>query len=173
MVITVTKSTKRPELNNNDMDGVIEFQDLMGSSTVRGNPIDMDVLNSTEEGDFFNASGKKVHKGPLAGIKNARAQHQARKNLRVSSKAKARLNRSGALLGKANAKALDAKAKIEAAKAAGKDDGSAKIIASLNKNTAAPEEKGMSTGAKVGIAVGIAAVLGVIGFVIYKKSKKG
>ena len=35
----------------------------------------------------------------------------------------------------------------------------------------ATDKPGMSTGAKVGIAVGILALLGVIGFVVYKKMK--
>lgn len=36
-------------------------------------------------------------------------------------------------------------------------------------NTPPPPPRGMSTGAKVGIGLGIVAVLGIVGFVIYKK----
>ena len=32
--------------------------------------------------------------------------------------------------------------------------------------------KGMSTGLKIGIAVGVVAILGLVGFMIYKKGKK-
>lgn len=51
-----------------------------------------------------------------------------------------------------------------------------KPLFNQNKVSVTPDvevKKGLSKGAKIGIAVGVAVVLGIIGFVVYKKMKKG
>jgi len=79
---------------------------------------------------------------------------------------------------KAQTKAETAKSQSEtnaaAIKLAGTETESDKSLAkSLSDNLGIGADKEMSKGAKIGIAVGVAVLLGIIGFVVYKKMKKG
>jgi hypothetical protein len=137
------------------------------------------VVDSLDRDNFYPAEGdkyakfdelpsfKEPHSNALgfrskSERKNMRADRQNRRNLRTQSKADARLTKAGA-------KQTQADAQKEGAIALGKEDkGAIALAGTLSKKGA---KKGMSTGAKIAIGVGAAAVLGVVGYLIYKKVK--
>lgn len=175
----IIKVSQRPEVGvNNDMDGVIEMEDLSGQAQIRSNHFDLDLLSPDQGVDWVNANGKKppvkkaTKKGGLfSGMRERQAQRQERRTLRTQSKADARVMKADAKQTKAMAKVGEAKAKSDAAKAIGKGDDKA-LLAALKTPKPAPAETGMSTGTKIGIAVGIVAVLAIGTFVIIKMRKK-
>lgn len=174
----IIKVSQRPEVTvNNDMDGVVEMEDLSGQAQIRSNHFDMDLLSPDQGVDWVNAAGKPAPKkaakkgGLFAGMRERQAQRQARRTLRTESKADARIMKAEAKQTKATAKIGEAKAKSDTAKALAKGDDKA-LLAALKTPKAAPIETGMSTGAKIGIAVGIVAVLAIGTFVIIKMRKK-
>ena len=120
------------------------------------------------DGEFHCADGfdEMSYAGGLFGnFRKNQAKRQARRDLRTQSKAAARQTKAGAKDKLATAQQMAATASekgvaadVEMAKALGKS---------------APKDKGMSTAAKVGIALAVVAVVGVAGYFIYKKMKKG
>jgi hypothetical protein len=81
---------------------------------------------------------------------------------RQQSRSAARLNRSGAKLGYAEAQ------KVIAGNIGQGDDA---MLRALSADTGSPEKEGMSTGAKIAIAVGALAVVGGIIYFVMKKKK--
>lgn len=132
-------------------------------------------VGGNEINEFFQAEGEVEEYYNFFGLDaKSRAQRQARKDLRVKSKAEARGIKAQGQLQKNLSKRDQAKAQQMSAKASEKGvAGDIALANALAKDSpSGGSEKGMSTGAKIGIAVGVAVVLGIIGFVIYKKMKK-
>ena len=122
--------------------------------------------------DFYSAEG---HSNLFGLDAKSRAKRQARKDLREKSKAQARVLKGQSKLQTAGSKRDLAKAQQMAAKASEKGVAGDVALANALAVQAPIEEPkaGMSMGVKIGIGVGIAVVLGVVGFIIYKKVKKG
>lgn len=165
--------------NMSNMDGeVLDFEVMNASSPIGANlKEDYDTTFWTGE-DFNNASGRfrkeRARRRKLREEKQQ--QRQDRRNLRTSSKAEARQIRATAKQTKAEAKIGEADAKKEMAKGLQDQSGDialANALASKPAETPSAEKKGLSTGAKIGIGVGVLAVLGVVGYMLYKKSQKG
>jgi len=118
------------------------------------------------EEDYYNLFGLDA---------KSRERRNARRDLRAKSKAEARGLKAQGQLQKNLSKRDQAKAQQMSAKASEKGvAGDIALANALAKDTpSGGSEKGMSTGAKIGIAVGVVVVLGIIGFVVYKKMKKG
>lgn len=127
------------------------------------------------DGDYSNAWGSGLYKN----FKKNQAIRQKRRDEKSKSKNKAREGKADAKKETAKAKQMSAKAQQESAKASQEGVKADVAMAEALKSTAPPPEeepkKGLSLGVKIGIGVGAAVVLGVIGFVIYKsmKAKKG
>ncbi len=168
---------KHSNLNNDDftsnIDGdVLQFVAVNANNNV---PDYMDEMCMNADGssvadDFYDAEG---YSNLFEQMKKNRAARQKRRDIRTQSKADARQNRSEATKTRAEAKVGMSEAQKLAAKAG--EAGVAGDVAMAGAlASSAPKEsksKGMSTGAKVGIAIGVIVVLGVVGFVIYKKMK--
>jgi len=167
--------------NFNELDGVIEpnglmeYQAPLAMNPINGNPIDED--------NFYPAEGKSCacgcsgeHKSMALGglipsaaeMKRNRAMRQQRKNIRTQSKATARNQRTGAKVAQATAQKISA---ANMNKDSASDLELAKALGASSKPSAS-DKKGLSTGAKIGIGVGIAAVVIVGGIFIYKAVKK-
>lgn len=121
--------------------------------------------------DYYNAGGffarmkerradkhdaKMEKRGAKTDIKKAKAEKKI-------ATGEAKKTRADAKVGLAEAQKLSAEASAKGV------DADTAMANALAKDGGA--KSGMSTGAKIGIVVGVVLVLGVIGFVIYKKSK--
>lgn len=151
---------------------------------------DMSFADGTENDDFYNADGDDYYgyggdnDGDADDFYNARGGglfsnyrknqkiRQKRRDDKNKSKNQARQTRGEASKMKADAKQRQGDAQIESAKAMGKGvEGDVALANALAKNQ--PEEsKGLSLGAKIGIGA-VVLILGVAGYFIYKKMKKG
>lgn len=119
------------------------------------------------EDDFYNAGGlfKNFRKNQKI-RQRRRNERNASKNRAREMRGKANINRSKAKQGLAKAQQMSAKASEKAVA------GDVALANAIAANTPQAEtSQGMSTGAKIGIGVGVVVLLGVIGFVIYKKMK--
>ncbi len=166
--------------------GVIDYEAVTSAIQNTGNnfrenglPIeDMSFADGDDEfydadGDdeFYNAGGlarwrerrqekheaKMAKKGAKTDIKKARAEKKI-------ATGEAKKTKADAKVGLAEAQKLSAEASSKGTEA---------DIAMANALKGDGAKSGMSTGAKIGIAVGVVLVLGVVGYIIYKKSKKG
>lgn len=153
-----------------NLDGVENYQIATGMTTMRGNPFDAD--------NFYPASGCGCGNCPCskcqesssmalgglipsrAELQKIRARRQNRKDIRAKSNAVKRTNVSQSKLANAQAQ------KSAAIALANQKD--ADIIDVKQKLA---EDKGMSLGAKIGIGVGVLAVIGVAVYLIKRKSK--
>jgi hypothetical protein len=97
-----------------------------------------------------------------AGRRGRRDERRGMRRDRQQSRSAARLNRSGAKLGYAEAQ------KVIAGNIGQGDDA---MLRALSADTGSPEKEGMSTGAKIAIAVGALAVVGGIIYFVMKKKK--
>ncbi len=117
------------------------------------------------EDDFYNAGGL------FKNFRKNQKMRQQRRNERNKSKNRAREMRGKANIGRSEAKKGLAKAQQMAAKASEKavagDVALANAMASNAPQADAPQ--GMSKGLKIGLIVGGVVVLGIVGFVVYKK----
>jgi hypothetical protein len=134
-------------------------------------------LTIGDDDDFYGSDGEYSDaKGGLFGnFRKNQAIRQKRRDERSKSKNKAREGKADAKKETAKAKQMSAKAQQESAKASQEGVKADVAMAEALKSTAPPPEaepkKGLSLGVKIGIGVGAAVVLGVIGFIIYKKMK--
>ncbi len=122
-----------------------------------------DYYDADGDDDYYNAGGI------MGGFRKAQAKREKRRALREKSKADARVE-------KAKAKQTMANAQVESAKAMAKGtEGDIALAKSLEaKADSEPVKEGMSAGVKIGIGVALVLVLGVVGFIVYKKmGKKG
>lgn len=168
IVIPIIKNS-RPEIRDNDLDGVVQLQDLTGQAQLRDNPLDSDLYAPADGDNYSEAGGIKRM---FANRRAIRKEKLAQKRLTKQSKADARKMRADAQQTKAKAKVLASKAQQEAAKGLSKQDDSA-VIAALqqSQSTTTPENTGLTKGQKIGIGVGIGVVLLIVGVVAYKKLK--
>jgi hypothetical protein len=121
------------------------------------------------DGDYSNAggflSGTMLDKKERARRRSLREdkqkQRQERRNLRTSSTAEARLTKAGA-------KQTAAEGQKAAAESLGKESQSDVALAQALSQKPADAPKGLSTGAKVGIALGVLAILGVGVYLVMK-----
>lgn len=117
------------------------------------------------EDDFYNAGGL------FKNFRKNQKMRQQRRNERNKSKNRAREMRGKANIGRSEAKKGLAKAQQMSAKASEKavagDVALANAMASNAPQADAPQ--GMSKGLKIGLIVGGVVVLGIVGFVVYKK----
>ncbi len=117
------------------------------------------------EDDFYNAGGL------FKNFRKNQKMRQQRRNERNKSKNRARGMRGTTTIGRSEAKKGLAKAQQMAAKASEKavagDVALANAMASNAPQADAPQ--GMSKGLKIGLIVGGVVVLGIVGFVVYKK----
>jgi len=168
--------------NMSNMDGVVEesFEVLSGNVPLGNNLIE-DYSNEFWEGEGFNNAigrGKSslFGKGTMFDKKerarrrsrreNKQDQQQARRNQRTDSMAQSRQMKAQAKLGNVD---------VQKEMAKGLQDQSGDIAlanALASKSPEATTDKKMSTTTKVMIGVGVAVVLGVIGFIVYKKMAK-
>jgi cobalamin biosynthesis Mg chelatase CobN len=176
----------------NNLDGEVQNLEVInGSSNIRnninedfGNDFDNEENMSFFEGDddFYNAKGSKKSKkrNRYSGTMFDKDERARRRTLREDTKAqrqtrrdKQTQSRTDARSGKTQAKLSQAETQKTVASQLGVETESDKALATaLAKGSEqTPNKPGMSTGAKVGIAVGILALLGVIGFVVVKKMK--
>jgi hypothetical protein len=120
---------------------------------------DDEFYDADGDDEFYNAGGfwKNFRKNQKI--------RQARRNERNKSKNEARTMKAKAKQGLANAQ-------IESAKALGKGtEGDIALAKSLEAKPDKEVKEGMSKGVKIGIAVGVVVILGVVGFIVYKKMK--
>jgi hypothetical protein len=165
-------------MNNNfsEFEGVIEYDALMGMSPMTNNPFDAD--------NFYDMDGRRCGCGRcpmcerqsnvLGGILPTRAdleRNRKRRQARRTAKTDARIRRRDA---RANTKLTQADASRIAAQSLGKESASDIALAQALATPigGATEKKGLSKNAKIGIAVGSVLLLGVIGFLVYKKVSK-
>jgi hypothetical protein len=127
-------------------------------------------MSSADGDDYYDADGDDFYNagGLFSGMRKAQAKREKRRMLREKSKSEARVQKAKAKVGLADAQK-------ESAKAMGKGtEGDIALAKSLEaKPDSEPVKEGLSKGAKIGIAVGVAVVLGIVGFIVYKKMKKG
>ncbi len=123
--------------------------------------------NDGDADDYYNAGGM------FSNYRKQQKERQKRRTDRSKSRNEARKTRGEASKMRADAKQRQGDAQIESAKSMGKGvEGDVALANALAKNQ--PEEsKGLSLGAKIGIGAGIVLILGVAGYFIYKKMKKG
>jgi len=144
-------------------------------SSLDGEVVEMDYLNGeapitkrytennnfAEEGDFYQADGEDHSNYFGEGLVNAFSN---------TFGAKARLRKAKR---KASERKYAAKETARLAKETAQDDAQlSSLLAQTGKPAIVGGSKPMSTGAKVGIALGVTALLGGIGFAIFKLSKK-
>jgi hypothetical protein len=156
-------------------DGIIEYISPSAMTTAR-NAVDEDNFYPADglvDGDSMdgedlmfacgmsNASGKSRRKRR----QETQDRRLAMRESRTSSKADTRKTKAQSKLEKsiADQKMADSLGKTVA--------GDVALADALGK-TAPKTKKGMSTGAKIGIALGVLAVLGAVGYFVYKAAKK-
>lgn len=133
---------------------------------------DSDGDNDTVD-DFYNAGGL------MSNFRKNQKRRQDRRDLKAESKASLRVAKGESKVNKSVAKVKKADAKIglsdaQKASAEAMGKGTEGDVALANALASKPQEKaGMSMSLKVGIGAGVVLVLGIIGFVVYKKMKKG
>jgi len=117
------------------------------------------------EDDYYNAKG-----GLFGNFRKNQKIRQQRRNERNKSKNQARLMRAKAKIVRSEAKKGLAKAQQMAAKASEKAvAGDVALANAMASNTPQAETQGMSKGLKIGLIVGGIVVVGIVGFVVYKK----
>lgn len=136
-----------------------------------GSFMDLPSWNKAD-GDYSNAGG--LLKGTFIDSKK-RARRRARKESKQDERQMRRtertLSKADARKTKAGAKATAAEGQRLAAESMGKESQSDVALAQALAQKPAETSKGLSTGAKIGIALGVLAVLGVgVYFVMKKKS---
>ena len=149
----------------NDLDGVIEYDAVLAMHN-SGNrfdddnfyPVSGEEQDGEEESYFLKKLGKRIDRNSI--------ERQKRLNIRAKSNAEKRVNVSKSKMDTAKANKL-------AAASLGKESQSdIELAKALAASAGVKETKKLSTGAKVGIGVGVALVLGIGGFLLYKKLKK-
>jgi hypothetical protein len=127
---------------------------------------------SKADGDYSEARGRG---GLFSGTildKKERARRRARKESRQDERQLRRtertMSKSDARKTKAGAKATTAEGQRLAAESLGKESQSDVALAQALAQKPAETKKGLSTGAKVGIALGVLAVLGVGVYLVMK-----
>lgn len=181
-----------------DASGLVEFEAPLALSPLKKNFVDYDNFYPAEgeigdgEFDFVNEVGGDGESFDFAdgtefdyaegdafdyadGYSNVfGARARSRRRARRKARQKRKLIRTRS---KARERELQAQAQLVASKNLGKESQSdvelARALAtpSPDAQRLSDDKKGLSTGAKIGIGLGIVAVLGVIGFVVYKKMK--
>jgi len=157
------------------IDGDVINYDAMSATTNIGGMYGefREDLTLGDDDDFYGGDGK--HSNAIgSNFRKNQAKRQARRDARTKSKGDARKTKADAKIQTAKAKGTQAKAQVEAAKASKEGVKADVAMAEALKSTAPlPEEpkKGLSMTAKIGIGVGVVVVLGVVGFIIYKKMK--
>ena len=162
----------------NNLDGVVDFAAVIAMSPVRGNPPDADNFypadgdsydyeNATGDpyatfeslpsfsnaiGNLFNKENKQKRKDDR---KANKLKRQDRKDIRVKSKAQAKMDAASAQKAAAESMGKESQSDIELAKAIG-------------GGAAQPVKEKSNTGLIIGVSV---LVLGIVGFIVYKKMK--
>lgn len=155
-----TTNTRTIVLNpKKDFLDVVRLQIIDGPS-----PIFVGTAKSADD-EFFPFEGSNAT-GLVGQFKSNMQQRQMRKNLKAKSKASARISKGVAKETKATSKVEQANSQKELAK--NLSDSGADV---QNNSVSSSQEKGMSTGAKIAIAGGVAAVL-IITFVLIRKANK-
>lgn len=153
--------------NNSNMDGAVQMYDVVyAENNIGGNYNDNDTFYPAT-GRLRNAAANlKRNSGKNREIRRERRTSRIkRRDVRATSKADARINRTGA-------KVTQAQAQQEAAKGLSDPSADIALSKSLATMTSGPspsaEKKGLSTMAWVGIGVGVLA-LGVGAYFVFKK----
>lgn len=143
------------------LDGVLKY-DVVSAM----NPIDKNYFEDT----YLSAEGESDLDGEYSaeGFSEAGGLKRLSKNFRANQK-KRQTRRDT----RTQAKLLDAQGRKAVSENLGKENKSDILMAKAlaNNSKTAPAKQGLSNGAKIGIVVGSLAVLGVIGYFIYKKTK--
>lgn len=159
---------RRPHPEDFDMDALLPLQTKMGLSNMGPNVPETDLFNSAD-GGYFNAGGIRAGLKKVGNARRARKAEKLKiKKIKAQGKADLRAGKGAAKVGKADAAKVQAAAQKEAAKGLSKPAPGIKMPA-LPKDT---PDKGMSTGAIVGIVAGALVIVGVGGYLIYKATKK-
>lgn len=147
-------------MNNEEFYEVNELTAVNATQNVSPKLDDSYMNADGEDDEFFNASANSQRRKDQR--YRRREQRQKRRDERSKSSAEARLM-------KAEAKKGLSEAQKEAAKSMGADDSGA-LARSIAESGSG--DKKMSKGMKIGLIIGGVALLGIIGFVVYKKMKK-
>jgi hypothetical protein len=174
----------------NDLDGVIEnFDAVNAGNNVSRNYFDQDnfypasgwvehydatnasnnvLRNYHDQDNFYPANGEEYSNLIPLLASQTRAGQRLVKGTLLDKKVMAE-NRKQRLA----RKDMQAKGQLEAARGLAKGAESDKQLlkALESKKTVAPKEKGLSMGAKIGIGVGIVAVLGIGAYFLLRKKK--
>lgn len=177
------------ELGNEFMnaDGIINYEVANGFQNI-GNQYNENYMSADGDSDdfydadgdndeFYNAGGRKKGKSgfakfwsytPLGMLKDGIDRRNSPEGLaRRDARKQQRLDIRKS---KVEAKQTLANAQVESAKQMGKgSEADLELAKSLGKNAEQPTEKGLSKGMKIGVAVGVVLILGVVGFIVYKK----
>ena len=143
-----------------EVSGLIEYDAQLALSPVKGNPFDED--------NFYPADGEHLN---ASGIFN-RKERERRRKLREKRKSDRQANRNIMAKSKADARTTQANAGKLAAESLGKESKSDIELAKALSSSGSKQPKKLSTGAKIGITVSVVAVLGVVGYFIYRAAKK-
>lgn len=153
--------------------GDVQKYDFLNSN----NAIEKDYIDNDQ---FLPAEGDKYAKfdelpsfSNAGGVKRAVKRRREIKDRKLAMKEERTASKADARRAKADAKLGQAQAQKEAAVALGKQDDSAAIAALAQSGSkSSKSKKGLSTGAIIGISVGALALIGVVGYMIYKNKKK-
>jgi hypothetical protein len=162
-------------MSASDSDGLIEYDAQLALSPVKGNPLDRDNFYFADgDTEYYYAGGKK-RKGGGGGVfgflstPEGRKRRQARRDERIKQRqerAKMRVQ----------AKVTDAEGRRLASEGLAKEDTStAQLAAALGSDNSAKARKaggGEGSNNTLYYVLGGIALLGV-GFVVYKRMKKG
>jgi hypothetical protein len=156
---------------------VINYDAVSSSNNIGGmyGNFREDLALSGDDDEFYGGDGDYSNvRGLFKNFRKNQARRQKRRDERSKSKNVARQTKAKAKVETAKAKRTQAQAQVESAKASTEGAKTDLAMAEALKSTAPPIEepkKGLSMGAKIGIGVGVLVVLGVVGFIVYKKMK--
>jgi hypothetical protein len=166
----------REPINQNELDGVEVFDVLYGMNPMTSNHLDADNFYPADGGCGCGCGGGcgENHSLALGGLIPSRAELKKRREARSRRKDIRTQSKAAKRVAVGDSKRLGAEAQKQIAATLGQDTASdvemAKALANATKGGSSAG--GLSTGAKVGIAVGAIALLSLTAFLIYKKTKK-
>ena len=162
--------------NSSNLDGEVQNMEVMTPNSDYGNQYNEDYLNEFWEGDDFNFANGKRSRGRGRGKSRGIIQNVFGKNtiFNADERARRRERRQQRRDTRTGAKQLQSQAQLEIAKSMQDKSGDIALANALKgDNKKVVKQKGLSTGAIVGIVVGGLVVAGVIAYFVIKKKGSG